>query len=284
MRKFIIAAMAVVLCISLAGCGVYFDALEDLGSAYQNEMDKILGVGTGDTDDQQTTASNNEESGIQITMPHDRHYYTGNKRPVGRIVAELEELGFTNITTIEVEKGWYYFAVEDVKIYSNSSDTSGRFDEGDVFSADALVEVYYYGGPMEDGMIQETNIFTIDQQLKSVEGYTWSSENSVIEGRTGYLGDCFCEEKNIWCSLYANDLEEITSANIDVFEEDYELLITFASFFDTSLIDTEEVQKWIREFNPENGSATTVFGDAEFSLYYGMENEDKYSLYITALE
>jgi len=72
--------------------------------------------------------------------------------------------------------------------------------------------------------------------------------------------------------------------NIDVFEEDYELLITFASFFDTSLINAEEVQQWIREYNPENGSATMVFGDAEFALHYGMENEDKYSLYITALD
>lgn len=69
-----------------------------------------------------------------------------------------------------------------------------------------------------------------------------------------------------------------------IFEEDYELLITFASFFNTSLIDTEKVQQWIREYNPESGGVSRVFGDAEFSLHFGMENEDKYSLYITALE
>ena len=297
-KKVVIIAMVFTLCISLAGCGAYFDALEDVGSAYQEEMDKLLGEIAGDTPSNtdntgstdSTVAENNttelskETESVQITMPHDSYFYTGNERPVGHIVSDLEELGFTNIATIAVDPGWFYYAVEDVKIYSADSDKMVHFDEGDIFPADALIEVYYYGGPMEDGMIQETNIFTIDQRLKSVEGYTWSSEHSVIEGRTGYLGDCYCKDKNIWVSLYGNDLEEITLASIDVFEEDYELLITFVSFFDTSLIDAEEVQQWIQEYNPENGSATKVFGDAEFSLHFGMENEDKYSLYITALE
>ena len=137
---------------------------------------------------------------------------------------------------------------------------------------------------MEDGVIQETNIFTIEQQLRSTEGYTWSGDYSVIKGRAGYFGECYCGEQDVWVSLYGNDLEEITLARIDVFEEDYELLITFASFFNTSLIDTEKVQQWIREYNPESGGVSRVFGDAEFSLHFGMENEDKYSLYITALE
>lgn len=299
-KKFVIVAMVLALCASLVGCGAYFDALEDVGSAYQEEMDKILGEIAGDTPSNSdstgatdsTVAENNtddtepskETESIQITMPYDSWHYTGHERPVGHIVSDLEKLGFTNITTIEVDSGLFYFAVEDVEIFSAESNKMVHFDEGDTFPADALIEVYYYGGPMEDGMIQETNIFTIDQKLKSVEGYTWSSEHSVIEGRTGYLGDCYCKDKNIWVSLYGNDLEEITLASIDVFEEDYELLITFVSFFDTSLIDAEEVQQWVREYNPENGSATKVFGDAEFSLHFGMENEDKYSLYITALE
>ena len=297
-KKVVIIAMVFTLCISLAGCGAYFDALEDVGSAYQEEMDKLLGEIAGDTpsntDDagstDSTVAENNttepskETESVQITMPHDSYFYTGNERPVGHIVSDLEELGFSNITTIEVDPGWFFFAVEDVKIYSADSDKMVHFDEGDTYPADALIEVYYYGGPMEDGMIQETNIFTIEEQLRSIEGYTWSGDYSVIEGRTGYFGNCHCEDKNIWVSLYGNDLEEITSANIDVFEEDYELLITFTSFFNTSLIDAEEVQQWIQEYNPENGSATKVFGDAEFSLHFGMENEDKYSLYITALE
>lgn len=300
MKRIIFSIITVILCLSLAGCEANFDVLEDVESAYQEEMDKILDgisdvttTGANDvviTDSTVTesspeeTESNNLAEGLQITMTYDSWHYTGNERPVGHIVSDLEKLGFTNITTIEVEKGLYYFAVEDVKIYSDSSSKMVRFDEGDTFPADALIEVYYYGGPMEDGMVQETNIFSIEQQLKSVEGYTWSGDYGVIKGRTGYFGNCYCEEKNIWCSLYGNDLKEITLASIDVFEEEYELLITFASFFNTSLIDTEEVQQWIQDYNPENGSATKVFGDAEFSLHFGMENEDKYSLYITALE
>ena len=300
MKRVVIIAMVFTLCISLAGCGAYFDALEDVGSAYQEEMDKLLGEIAGDTpsnadntevtdsvmaeNNTNDTVQNKEAESVQITMPHDSYFYTGNERPVGHIVSDLEKLGFTNIETIEVDPGWFYFAVEDVKIYSADSDKMVHFDAGDTFPADALIEVFFYGGPMEDGMIQEVNIFTIDQKLKRVEGYTWSSEHSVIEGRTGYLGDCYCEEKNIWVSLYGNDLKLITSANIDVFEADFELLITFASFFNTSLIDAEAVQQWIRDYNPENGSVSKVFGDAKFSLHFGMENEDKYSLYITALE
>lgn len=279
MKRIIAVILAVLLCVSLTGCGAYFDALEDMGSAYQD----ILGGKTDDSSDEQNNDSS-ASSGVQITMPYDKYHYTGNERPVGHIVSELEELGFTNIKTIEVEKGWYYFAVEDVKIYADSSDKSGRFDKGDVFYSDSLVEVYYYGGPLEDGMVQETNIFTIEKQLKAVEGYNWSNEHSVIEGRTGYFGDCYCEESDIWCSLYGNDLEEITTANIDVFEKDYELLITFASFFDTSLIDGQAVEQWIRNSNPKNGSVSKVFGDAEFTLSYGAENDEKYTLYITALE
>ena len=279
MKRIIAVILAALLCVSLTGCGAYFDALEDKGSAYQDILDEK----TDDSSDEQNNDSS-ASSGVQITMPYDKYHYTGNERPVGHIVSELEELGFTNIKTIEVEKGWYYFAVEDVKIYVDSSDKSGRFDKGDVFYSDSLVEVYYYGGPLEDGMVQETNIFTIEKQLKAVEGYTWSDEHSVIEGRTGYFGTCFCEERDIWCSLYGNDLEEITTANIDVFEKDYELIITFASFFDTSLIDGQAVEQWIRNSNPKNGSVSKVFGDAEFTLSFGAENDDKYTLYITALE
>lgn len=266
MKKVLSLLIVFILTLSLCAC-------EDNKTTSAENEDKT-----------QITDSNNTIVSMQIKMPHDSDYYTGSERPVGHIVSELEELGFTNITTVEVEPGWYYFEVEDVKIYSDSYGKTIHFNEGDSFPTDALVEVYYYGGPMEDGMIQETNIFTIDEKLKSIEGYTWSGEHSVIEGQTGYLGNCYCEEKNIWVSLYGNDLKEITLANIDVFEEDYELLITFASFFDTSLIDAEEVQQWIRENNPKNGSIQKVFGDAEFSLHFGMENEDKYSLYITALE
>ena len=137
---------------------------------------------------------------------------------------------------------------------------------------------------LEDGIIQETNIFTIEKQLKNTSSYNWSDEHGVIEGRTGYFGTCLCEEKDVWCDLYGNDSEEVTLATIDVFEEDYELLITFVSYFDTSLIDTNKVQKWLRDNKSCGNGVTKTFGDAEFSLYYGEEEDNKYSLYITALE
>lgn len=136
---------------------------------------------------------------------------------------------------------------------------------------------------LEDGAIQGTNIFTIEKQIKSTTGYHWSDDHSVIEGRTGYLGTLLCEEKDIWCDLYGNDLEEITLASIDVFEEDFDLLITFVSFFDTNLIDTTIVQQWLKD-NKSSNESSKIFGDAEFSLFYGEADDNKYSLYITALE
>lgn len=49
MRKNIFAVIVVILCISLAGCSAYFDAMKDMGDAYQQEMDKLLGGGADDT-------------------------------------------------------------------------------------------------------------------------------------------------------------------------------------------------------------------------------------------
>ena len=242
----------------------------------------LSACGTSEKEDE--AISEETDDGVEIVMPHDNYYYTGNERTVGMIVEELEELGFTNITTIEDEPGWYYFSVESVEIFTDSSDKDGTFDEGDVFSSNDLVEIHYYGGPLEDGMIQDTNIFAIEEQLKNMDGYTWSEDHGVIEGKTGYFGTCLCEENDIWVDLYGNDLEMIESASIDVYEADYEVLITFVSYFDTELISAEEVQQWMRECDPKNEECTKIFGDAEFSLFYGMENDEKYSLYITALE
>jgi len=220
-----------------------------------------------------------ESSVEKITMPKASYYYTGHERPVGRIVAELEELGFTNIKTVEVEEGIYYFSVEELKIYPSEGSEGEHFDEGDVFNADSLIEVYYYGGPLEDGMIQETNIFEIEKKIKNSTGYVWSNDHSVIEGRTGYFGTLYCEEQDIWCDLYGNDLEEITTAKISVSKADFEFLITFASFFDTSLINSDDVIEWLKNYSSQD-DYSKVFGDADFSLYY----DETYTLYITALE
>ena len=56
----------------------------------------------------------------------------------------------------------------------------------------------------------------------------------------------------------SNDLEMIESASIDVYEADYEVLITFVSYFDTELINAEEVQQWIKECDPKNEECAKV--------------------------
>lgn len=75
-----------------------------------------------------------------------------------------------------------------------------------------------------------------------------------------------CEENDIWVDLYGNDLEMIESASIKVHNEDYNVLLTFASFFETSLINPDDVKYWIDEYSVEDGYITDVFGDAEFYL------------------
>ena len=72
--------------------------------------------------------------------------------------------------------------------------------------------------------------------------------------------------------MYGNDLEKIESASLKVHNEDYDLLLAFASLFDTSLINAEDVQQWISEYNPENGYVTKEFGDAEFNLNGDVES------------
>ena len=287
MKKSTFMIMLSILCLLFAGCEAYTDAINDIGSAYQEKLNEILDTDTKKSEldiiEETMDEANSTETGMKITMPRGSYDYIGNEKPVGRVVSELEKLGFTNIKTIEVEPGIYYFAVEGIKIYTDDSNSTSSFDKGDCFSSEDLIEIYYYGGPMEDGMIQDTDVFSIEKQLRSIEEYSWSDEHRVIKGRSGYFGGCFCKEKDIWVDLNANDLKEITSAKIGVYEEDYELLIAFASFFDTTLIDAEEVKQWISEYN-KNGTISRIFGDAKYSLHYGLDDEEKITLYIIALE
>ena len=134
---------------------------------------------------------------------------------------------------------------------------------------------------MEDGVIQDTNIFDIEKQLKSFSKYKWSEEHGVTEGRTGYFGTIYCEENDFWCDLYGNDLEEITSASLEVHKDDIDLLLTFCSYFETSLINYEEVETWINNYTADDGFVSKTFGDAEFHLN---EYEDIIELTIQALE
>lgn len=73
MKKYICAIIAVILCISLAGCDAYFDALGEAGNAYKEELDKIQGEvdsilgnsnseNSGDTSGDNATGNNTPES------------------------------------------------------------------------------------------------------------------------------------------------------------------------------------------------------------------------------
>lgn len=61
MKRVIIVIISILLCVSMSGCSAYFDALEDMGNAYQQEMDKLLGGG-GDTTESDDKTDNNEET------------------------------------------------------------------------------------------------------------------------------------------------------------------------------------------------------------------------------
>lgn len=136
---------------------------------------------------------------------------------------------------------------------------------------------------MEDGFIQETNIFILEEQLKGIDKYNWSEEHGVIEGRTGYLGTVYCEENDIWCDLSGNNLEEITIASIKLHKDDFDLLLTFVSFFETSLIDSDEAIEWIKNYSVDDGFVSKNFGDAEFYLEEDTD-EGTIKLSIHALE
>lgn len=209
-----------------------------------------------------------------IVMPHDEDYYKGSGKLSRKVVAELEDLGFTNIKTIEVEKGLYHFAVESVKIFEDSTDKYGSFKEGYAFPADALVEVHYYGsGPMEDGMIQETNIQVIEAALKSVNEYNWRNEYSLLQSEINkeWISNCWNNEFNTdtkYYELHAHEDLEIEFASFKTTDFDYDYLLFCASLFDTSLIDATEVQIWMQEFNIEDGVVEKTFGDAIFTMRY----------------
>lgn len=159
---------------------------------------------------------------------------------------------------------------------SGKTDMSNQKDE-------PVVELNDVEEVMTDGFIQETDVFEIESKLKSTEGYNWSEDHGVVEGKNGWFGTCLCEDANIWCDLYAVESKEVTNASLEVCDEDFELLSTFASFFETSHVNADEVRQWIESYNFEDEYAEQVFGDAEFLLLFDSE-EGTISLSITGLE
>lgn len=266
-RKLAMVLLSVMIVAMLSACGT---------SEKESEMEKEDEVVREEVDD-----------GIEIVMPHDNYYYTGQERPVDMIVDELEELGFTNITTIEDEPGMFYFSVESVEIFTDSSDKNGSFDEREVFSSNDLVEIHYYGGPMEDGMIQGTNAQDIENELKSVEEYNWWDDHNLIQSEINGEWSVLCKnnEYDTYTKSYelsAYDYLQIEIAKFITYDADYNYLQFCASLFDTDLIDAEEVKKWIEEYNPSEGYITKNFGDAEFVL--DGDGEGTIELSIWALE
>jgi hypothetical protein len=61
---------------------------------------------------------------------------------------------------------------------------------------------------------------------------------------------------------------EIEIAEFRTYDFDYDYLLLCASFFDTDLIDAEEVKEWVRGYDKSQGTIEKTFGDAEFTMSY----------------
>jgi hypothetical protein len=206
MKRIVAVILAALLCISLAGCGAYFDALDDMGSAYQEQMDKILG---GDKDDS-----------------------TENK--------------------------------QDEQIANGFSPESSS-DKNDEEESTAQL--------MDDGYINGTNAKSIETSLKNIDEYNWWDDHSLIQSQINKEWSVYCanNEYNTYTKSYdlsAYDTLEIQTAEFRTYDFDYEYLLFCASFFDTDLIDADQVKEWVRGYDKSQGTIEKTFGDAEFTLSY----------------
>ena len=206
MKRIVAGILAALLCISLTGCGAYFDALEDMGSDYQEQMDKVLG---GDKDDS-----------------------TENK--------------------------------QDEQI-ANDSSTESSSDKNNEEESTAQL--------MDDGYINGTNAKSIETSLKNVEEYNWWDDHSLIQSQINKEWSVYCanNEYNTYTKSYdlsAYDTLEIQTAEFRTYDFDYNYLLLCASFFDTDLIDAEQVKEWVRGYDKSQGTIEKTFGDAEFTLSY----------------
>lgn len=133
---------------------------------------------------------------------------------------------------------------------------------------------------MDDGMIQGTNAQEIENALKSVPEYDWWEDHSLTQSQRNKEWSVLCgsNDDTKSYSLDAHDTLEIEIAKFTTWDDDYDYLLLCASHFDTELIDAEAVKAWIIEFNREDGSATEVFGDAEFTMYCQEYDDGDYSI------
>lgn len=206
MKRIVAVILAALLCISLTGCGAYFDALEDMGSACQKQMDKILG---GDKDDS-----------------------TENK--------------------------------QDEQI-ANGSSTESSSDKNNEEESTAQL--------MDDGYINGTNAKSIETSLKNIDEYNWWDDHSLIQSKINKEWSVYCanNEYDTYTKSYdlnAYDTLEIETAEFRTYDFDYDYLLLCASFFDTDLIDTEQVKEWVRGYDKSQGTIEKTFGDAEFTMSY----------------
>ena len=225
-----------------------------------------------------TACGSSSNSGIEIAMPHDNEYYIGSNIPVDMIVEEFEELGFTNIIKTEVDPWIYYFEIESIEI-----DKKKKFEEGDVFLSDATVEIKYYGGSMEDALIQELIIDQLYNNAKEMAGYEWEDLSDVREVRLGLSASLDNHSTGTCIELHSNDYGVIDWITVSVHKDNKEFLVEFVALLETSLIKSQEVQAWIESYSYSDEISDEVFGDANFSLSSDLFSEGEICLHIDAL-
>jgi hypothetical protein len=141
---------------------------------------------------------------------------------------------------------------------------------------------------MNDGYINGTNAKAIEASLKSMEEYNWWDDHSLVQSEINKEWSVYCanNEYNTYTKsydLYANETLEIELAKFKTYDFDYDYLLLCASFFDTDLINAEEVKEWVRGYDQSKQTVEKNFGDAEFTLSYHEYDDECYvELYVCA--
>ncbi|MBR6513729.1 MAG: hypothetical protein IKT46_02725 [Clostridia bacterium] len=205
MKKLILIISATLLCISFTGCESYFKTLEDVSSAYQEQLEKVTGNETNDT------------------------------------------------TYVKNEQTQSDTSIESNTLKANEDTLNTKI--------------------MDDGYINGTNAQNIESSLKSIEEYNWWEDHTLTQSRINKEWSVYCanNESTTYTKSYdlsAHDTLEIEIAEFRTYDYDYDYLLLCASFFDTDLIDAEEVKEWIREYDKSKGTVEKTFGDAEFTMSY----------------
>ena len=143
---------------------------------------------------------------------------------------------------------------------------------------------------LSDGIINGTNAQTIEDALKSNKEYNFPDDHSLIQSEINDEWHVSSSNNtyNTYTKgyeLFAFDSLEVEIASFATYDNDIDYLLFCVSFFDTPYIDIDEIQQWISELNIEEKESSKIFGDAEFILSYGWDNEPtQLKLTITALD